>query len=308
MRGLAKRDDLIEGGAMLARTLTTLAIVLGMGMITSVASLAQDQGKGAKEYVYEVRGTSTNEPNRYRSWSQFYDTEAAAQTRLKEIVREYAEGGLLEHDPDKPSGLRVVKTLKADADLSKRARHEEKSKPATPRRSRFFDINAKHWAVWIEGKREGSWVLADIKLKYDNYEKFYKRYQELRADVEKVSRGNPASVLRVNWEEIKLSPGEKKIVGAWVFRSNDGVTLYRFFSDKDGRSLLSRRSSDRGISEVEFTWSIVDGQLILLGPDPKNPHPLRFLPTVSGNTLLLKTPGEEGVLRFERDLFEESYP
>ena len=60
-----------------------------------------------RSFVYEVRGNSALARDQYRSWSQFYDTEAAALSRLKEIEREYTRGGINEFSTDKPLRLRV---------------------------------------------------------------------------------------------------------------------------------------------------------------------------------------------------------
>ena len=80
------------------------------------------QSDQSPQLVYEVRGSSTSAGDQYRSWSQFYDTEAAALSRLKEIEREYARGGINEFSTDKPLRLRVEKLARAAADLARAVR------------------------------------------------------------------------------------------------------------------------------------------------------------------------------------------
>ena len=72
----------------------------------------------APKYVFEVRGTSSQHPNDERLWSEPFDTEAKAEARIRDLQRDYGKDGLMESTPDKPIKLKVVKKLKAAAEMA----------------------------------------------------------------------------------------------------------------------------------------------------------------------------------------------
>jgi hypothetical protein len=84
-----------------------------VGALTNVPTTAQDaKSSQAPQYVYEVWGTSTREPNKPRPWSEPLETEAQAEARIRELRRSYGKGGLRESSTDKPTGLVVRKKVK----------------------------------------------------------------------------------------------------------------------------------------------------------------------------------------------------
>jgi len=86
---------------------------LAVGLLTTLASASEQvpsNSQAVQGYYYEVWGSSSKESKRDRPWSEPFDSEADARTRLRTIQRDYAKGGLLEADSDKPLRLYVKKT------------------------------------------------------------------------------------------------------------------------------------------------------------------------------------------------------
>ena len=233
-------------------------MTLAIALVRPAGGLAQEKDKGSAapdqqpdqppQYVYEVRGTSTSALDQDRSWSPFYDTEAAASSRLKEIEREYSKGGINELSKDKPLRLRVEKLARAAAD---RARTVKEAKDAVDSAEKSAEkATARKFVVWVFKWDGGEWIKqVDRTLNTDKEEQARKYV----ADVNAVSGWTATSNLAA--KKKALNPAESLAGTSWLRQDGSG---YKF---EDGGRALKINPDGKGAYKGRMTWRL-DGHKI----------------------------------------------
>jgi hypothetical protein len=194
------------------------------------ASHPEEETEEVKETYFEVWGTGTREPNRERPWSQSFDSELQAQARLKELERDYASGGLMESEPDKPKNLRVTKLERTVKRMKKAKETLDHRKAGDTLREYAQDVAQAYERVkkfkeqrLAETKNLSKKQIDEVNAQIASFNKTRDNYGDLSRDaVGPILLRYPAMTLLSGADSEKKGKGETGKYSIWVFKSERG--------------------------------------------------------------------------------------
>ena len=205
------------------RIVFVIGLLLACSVLTQ-AAYAQDTRKRPDDddkydISYQVRGHS-NKSSRDRPWSKSFDSKAKAQRELKQIERDHARGGLLEHAREKPAGLYIkeTKVLRTPGWLTEAKRFLDQINPSTALKEYVNEVIAA-WDRAVKAKDK----IGIDKLTKDQVDKVNRLIDDYHAKVaEGKARYRDARGGDVFGRFPKLdrlpapAPSDRSVVGSWA--------------------------------------------------------------------------------------------